>query len=193
MKAFFFIRLDIYDNPSAAEFSVAEWSGNIDLIVVDFYIPGYSAKDVIHRLRTLSPSAKIVCISASISPEDEYLARTVGADLYMLKHTEPSALTAAVGQLLKGQVPPLLPANRATLAALGLTARQEDILAQIVKGQSNKQIANALHISPETVKAHLAELYRRTNTINRVSLVNWARSVGILMENGNSRPPSMKR
>ena len=180
---FNFENLDICYNISEAASKIEKMDGQVDLIISDFYIPGHNAKDIIKYLRNAVPAAKIICVSASSSPEDELAAREVGADLYMRKHTEPSVLLAAIQSLLAGKSPaPCVPKEDA-LAGLGLTPRQVDILQQIAKGQSNKEIALALNISPETVKTHLAVIYRQTETTNRVSLINWARSVGLFVEN----------
>lgn len=183
INEFNFESLETCHNLAEAEETIVRMEGSVHLIVSDFYIPGHNAKDMISRLRNSAPKAKIICVSASSSPEDEHAARSVGADLYMRKHTEPSMLLAAIQSILEGKVPsPCAPRENA-LAALGLTPRQLDILQQIAKGQSNKEIALALNISPETVKTHLTIIYRQTKTSNRVSLINWSRSTGLFVEN----------
>ncbi len=175
--------LEVCTDFSEASGKVAGLDGQVDLIISDFYIPGYNAKETISYLRMSVPEAKIVCVSASSSPADERAAREVGADLYLRKHTEPSVLLAAIRALLDGEAPEPCAPKKNALAGLGLTPRQVDTLQQIAKGQSNKEIALALNISPETVKTHLAVIYRQTETTNRVSLINWARSAGLFVEN----------
>lgn len=174
--------LEICTNIPDSLAKIEKMDNQVNLIISDFYIPGHNARDVISYLRMSAPAAKIVCISASSSPEDERAAREVGADLYMRKHTEPSVLLRAIQALLEGKAPEPCTSKEDVLAALGLTPRQVDTLQQIAKGQSNKEIALALNISPETVKTHLAVIYRRTETTNRVSLINWARSAGLFVE-----------
>ena len=151
-----------------------------DLILVDFYLPGYNAKMIIAELRKRSPDAKIICISASLSAQDERIAKNVGADLYLPKNTDPALLIAAIKSLLKGR-PPIIPRQHDISDMLGLTSRQAEILQEMAKGRSNKEIACHLELSPETIKSHIADLYRQTGASNRIMLINWVRDRGFLV------------
>ncbi len=64
--------------------------------------------------------------------------------------------------------------KKPTLSEKGfvLTKRETEIVSYILKGKSNKDIANALHISLNTVNNHVANVYEKTNVKNRVELVN---------------------
>ena len=178
---FDFSSLEICYEPTSAEEIIANQDGNIDLIVTDFYVPGFNAIAMIENLRARAPAAKIVCISASSSPEDERCARNAGADMYVPKYADPELLVAAVKTLFSGkQTLPRLP-DAKVHRALGLTPRQTQIIQEMARGLSNKEIALNFGLSPETIKSHVADMYRQTGMSNRIALINWARARGLLV------------
>lgn len=70
--------------------------------------------------------------------------------------------------------------NPRAVESLGLTARELAVLRQIAAGRSNKQIAQLLDISPNTVKTHVARLYVKLGAARRTDAVGRARELGIL-------------
>ena len=64
--------------------------------------------------------------------------------------------------------------------ALGLSARELEVLQQLVAGHSNKEIAARLHVSPNTVKTHLARLFDKLDARRRTEAILRARELGIL-------------
>ena len=180
LDEFDFDTLDICYEPISAEEIIANREGIVDLIVVDFYVPGFNASDMIEKLRACAPVAKLICISASSSPDDERCARHAGADLYLPKHTDPEILVAAVKTLLSGKPALSRLLDAKVHPALGLTPRQTQIIQEMARGLSNKEIALNFELSPETIKSHVAEMYRQTGVSNRIALINWARTQGLL-------------
>lgn len=70
--------------------------------------------------------------------------------------------------------------NEAAIRSLGLTARECEILALLASGQSNKQLARTLGISPNTVKTHLARLYEKLEVQKRVQAIEKARWLALI-------------
>jgi DNA-binding CsgD family transcriptional regulator len=70
--------------------------------------------------------------------------------------------------------------NPAAIAALGITPREVEVLALLAMGQSNKAIARALGVSPNTVKTHLARLYAKLGASSRTAAIAQARGLGII-------------
>jgi DNA-binding NarL/FixJ family response regulator len=70
--------------------------------------------------------------------------------------------------------------NDAAIAALGLSAREVEVLALIADGHSNKVIARRLAISPNTVKTHMARLYEKLDVASRTQAIGRARALEIL-------------
>lgn len=72
------------------------------------------------------------------------------------------------------------PGNPAAIASLGLTPREVEVLGLIAAGQSNKEIARALGVSPNTVKTHLARLFDKLAASSRTAATARARELGII-------------
>ena len=70
--------------------------------------------------------------------------------------------------------------NHAAIAALGLTARECEALEQLAVGHSNKEIARALGISPNTVKTHVARLYDKLEVQRRTQAIDKARRLSLI-------------
>ncbi|NNE57445.1 MAG: response regulator transcription factor [Hellea sp.] len=71
--------------------------------------------------------------------------------------------------------------NEKAIKALGLTKRELEMLGALSSGQSNKEIARVLDISPNTVKTHLANLYEKLGVRNRTQAVTKAAEFSLLM------------
>ena len=78
--------------------------------------------------------------------------------------------------------PPRPPAegNPEAVAALGISPRELTVLQALAEGRSNKEIAALLHVSPNTVKTHLARLFEKLGARRRTEAVHRARELGIL-------------
>ena len=70
--------------------------------------------------------------------------------------------------------------NEAALTSLGITPREYAVLEALAEGQSNKQIADNLNVSPHTVKTHIAHLYDKLQVNQRVKAVQAARGLGLI-------------
>ncbi len=150
------------------------------LFIIDFYIPGCNVPDLISRLIEENPERRILVVSASINISDRNLALDSGATCFLNKDTDPQILLETVTTLISGSVPDQQIVSGDDLAEkFGLTPRQLEILVLVSKGLSNKEIARALSISPETVKSHLKEIFLRFEVSNKLEAVDFARSNGL--------------
>lgn len=70
--------------------------------------------------------------------------------------------------------------NEAALASLGISPRELEVLRHLAAGCSNKEIANALAVSPNTVKTHLARLYEKLEAARRTEAILKARDLGLI-------------
>ena len=125
---------------------------------------------------------------------DEYVhgALKAGARGFLLKDAGPALLTQAIHAAALGDAliaPSITARLLATFAATHgrprpaqpvepLTSREEEVLIPVAQGWTNNEIADGLHISISTVKAHLASLMRKIDTRNRVELAMWAYETG---------------
>jgi len=70
--------------------------------------------------------------------------------------------------------------NAAAQASLGLTAREMEVLDAIAEGQSNKEIARTLGVSPNTVKTHITHLFEKLDVSRRVQALEKSRQLGLI-------------
>ena len=124
---------------------------------------------------------------------DEYVhgALKAGARGFLLKDAGPALLTQAVHAAADGDALIAPSVTVRLLAAFAksqkgpsaqpiepLTSREEQVLLTVAQGRTNSEIAADLHISPSTVKTHLASLMRKLGARNRVELAMWAHETG---------------
>jgi DNA-binding NarL/FixJ family response regulator len=164
-----------------------------DVVLLDLDLPEMGGVAVCSLLRERHPRIAVVIVTGLI---DAGLAReslAAGACGYVIKHDQhdPDRVAAAVRAAARGDL--WLDRDTQTLiralAALErererealLTRRQREVLALIAEeGLQNKQIAERLHMSPQTVKNHLNEVYRRLGVTNRTQAIAEARRRGIV-------------
>jgi DNA-binding CsgD family transcriptional regulator len=110
------------------------------------------------------------------------LVRTNAADIYVFLIAAGFLLLGIfLGVRLFGGGKPLpFDGNPVARANLGISARELDILAELAAGRSNKEIAQNLNVSPNTVKTHIARLYGKLGARRRTEAVNRARELGIV-------------
>lgn len=124
---------------------------------------------------------------------DEYVhgALKAGARGFLLKDAGPVLLSQAIHAAADGDAP-IAPSVTVRLLATfarshqespaqpiePLTSREEQVLLTVAHGRTNSEIADELHISPSTVKTHLASLMRKLDARNRVELAMWAHETG---------------
>lgn len=115
--------------------------------------------------------------------ETRHLAGAVATEVYVLVIAVVFAgLGAWVARRLTprtGAGDPFV-ANDKAIAALGLTARERDVLEHLATGASYKEIARALTLTPNTVKTHVSNVYRKLNVDRRAHAVAQARALAII-------------
>jgi DNA-binding NarL/FixJ family response regulator len=161
----------------------------IDVVLLDLFLPSDGGPSAgfagIEALARAAPHIPVVILSSSEEPRDVRRALANGALGYIPKSAGPETLTAALNLVLKGEVyvPPLIlddegvPRARDPGIVAGLTDRQVEVLAMIVRGHSNKQIARTMRISEKTVKTHVTAIFKTLGVINRTQAAAMARSL----------------
>jgi DNA-binding CsgD family transcriptional regulator len=114
--------------------------------------------------------------------EFRYVTRAFSTELYIgVVAALFVALGVWVGQSLTPRArQPDFQCNEAAISSLGLTPRECEILAALVSGQSNKELARALDIAPDTVKTHLSRIYDKLGVSRRVQAIEKARSLSVI-------------
>ncbi|EJF29675.1 MULTISPECIES: nitrate/nitrite response regulator protein NarP [Enterobacteriaceae] len=150
-----------------------------DLILLDLNMKGLSGLDTLNALRRDGISARVVILTVSDARSDIFTLIDAGADGYLLKDSDPEVLLQDIHRCLTGekafseQVREYI-TNRGSERQSSdpfaiLTERELDVLSEVARGLSNKQIASGLHISEETVKVHIRNLLRKLQVRSRVA------------------------
>jgi NarL family two-component system response regulator LiaR len=154
-----------------------------DVVLMDLLMPEMNGIEAIERIKSVSPSTRIVVLTSY--PDDEYLfpAIRAGALGYLLKDTEPEALVEAIRAASLGQAA-LHPAVAARLRedavgrkiepAADLSARELEVLRLIARGRSNKEIAEALTLAEGTVKSHVSNILSKLHLAHRTQAALYA-------------------
>ena len=153
-----------------------------DLVTVDMRMPGLGGVEAFRGLREAVPNAKMVVVSESEDRGDILGALSAGAHGYIPKSLPTDEMVRAFTDVLEGRVyaPAVLlahaPLERAAVPIPGvahvvLTARQRDVLNELLKGMSTKEIARALDLAEGTVKIHLAVIYRVLGVRSRAEAI----------------------
>ena len=143
-----------------------------NVILMDIHLPGISGIDCAALLRQKLPQTPIMMLTVYEDDEKIFRALKAGAVGYLLKKTPPARLLEAIREVHEGGAPMSNQIARRVIASfhtdarhqpggLGLSSREQEILDQVAKGLRYKEIADALFISPETVRTHLRNIYQK--------------------------------
>ena len=155
------------------------------LVLLDWNLAEIRGQEAIKSVRIICPNAGIVVVSGEGGFDIVRTAIECGACGFIPKASSPSTLAAALNAVAKGHVwlpnivPKILsaittaPADDKRLQALypTLTERQCDVLRELVKGLTNRQIAHRLGVSDATAKVHVAAIFRALDVATRAEAV----------------------
>jgi len=171
-----------------------------DLILLDNHLPGVNGIDALPALREAAPAARVLMLTVSEDENDLAAALRAGACGYLLKTIEGDALSAAIDAAMRGEdvVAPEMtaklvaafkamqgadpaPAPEAIPDPLdSLSQREREILREIARGASNKEIARTFAIAETTVKIHVQHILRKLNLNTRVRAAVLAAERGLV-------------
>jgi DNA-binding NarL/FixJ family response regulator len=158
-----------------------------DVVLVDVHMPGGGGLAVIENVVETNPDVRFLALSVSDAAEDVIAMIRAGARGYVTKSITPEELVEAIGRVQAGDAvfsPRLagfvLDAFADTMSAPvdpemdQLTPREKEVLRQIARGYSYKQVARRLSISVKTVETHVSAVLRKLQLSNRHELARWA-------------------
>ena len=149
---------------------------NPDLIMMDLHLQGRSGIDIIRSLRRCGLTSYVLVLSISDSRNDVYAGLDAGANGYLLKECELDMLLLSLRKAVVGrpvysekvwQYIQLRQNYSDPLSAL--TKRELDVLQEVAVGMKNKQIAENLFISEETVKVHIRNILKKLQVTSRLA------------------------
>ena len=153
-----------------------------DVILMDIFLPRMSGIECTTRLKAVMPRTPIVILTSSDDDEMVFLALKAGADGYLLKRTKPADLQASLLDVISGGAPMTSEIARRVVESfrqkgrgleggVSLTGREEETLVLLTKGYANKEIADKLGLSVETVRSHLKHIYEKLHVRSRAEAV----------------------
>ena len=168
-----------------------------DVLLMDLSMPTMGGLEATRRVVKLAPQTRILILTVH---EDESLAKeaiVAGASGYIIKRAVESELFSAIHAVRKGELYIHPSLTRALFTRISnpytdgpayqninghetLTSRELDVLRLVVRGYTNRQIAEVLNLSTRTVEGHRANLMGKLNLRTRVDLVNYAEANGLL-------------
>ena len=154
-----------------------------DVVLLDLRLPGISGFDVITRLRREFSDARIVVLSNYQGSEDVYRAVRGGAMGYLTKDAGGEELINAIETVHRDlRYLPRVALDRLAerTATLDLTPRESEVLTCITQGQSNREIAERLHIAEKTVRIHVSSVLEKMGARDRTQATIYALQRGLV-------------
>jgi len=165
-----------------------------DLILMDVQMPGMDGLEATRQIKQVLPATVIVMLTVRDDDEKLFQALKNGAQGYLLKDIPSKEMLAMLRGALKGEAA-LSPALAARVLAefrrlsaggiaaqeddSGLTEREQQVLAQVAQGATDKEIAEALSISLNTVKTHMRNILAKLQVSTRREAARVAKSKGL--------------
>lgn len=156
-----------------------------DVVLMDLKMPGLDGVEATAQIVASQPDVKVLVLTTFDADRYVLQALKAGASGYVLKDSEPAAISSSIMAVLSGErVMAGAVANRVldmlTGASTpkefydGLTAREVEILKLMATGKPNKQIAYSLKISEKTVRNHISHIYEKLQIYDRAQAVLYA-------------------
>jgi DNA-binding NarL/FixJ family response regulator len=145
-----------------------------DVTLMDLRLPDLSGIDAMIAIRSEFPNARVVILTTFEGDVEIHRALQAGARGYLLKNMPPSELAEAIRQVYKGRkrVPAEVAAQLAEhMADEGLTTREVEVLRRVAGGNRNRDIAELLFISEETVKVHIKHIMEKLGAKDRTQAI----------------------
>jgi DNA-binding NarL/FixJ family response regulator len=181
---------------------------DLSLVLLDLTLPSRHGLALLPELRSRSPEAPVVVLSATEDRETVLRAINDGAMGFIPKTSKTEVLIAALRLVFSGGVylPPSVFAAPAHAVAeprpaavtctpreAGLTERQAQVLALLVQGKSNKLICRALDLAEGTVKIHVTAILRALNVANRTEALVAVSRMGLRLDGLLPEKPAVVR
>ena len=154
-----------------------------DVTLMDLRLPDLSGIDAMIAIRAEFPEARIIMLTTFEGDVEIQRALEAGARGYLLKNMPPSELAQVIRQVHAGKkrVPPEIAAQLAEhMSDDNLTTREIEVLQKVSDGNRNRDIADLLNISEETVKVHIKHIMDKLGAKDRTQAITIAVRRGII-------------
>jgi len=168
-----------------------EYQPDYQFIMLDLSMPGLDGFAFLRALEQRKLPIPVIIVSSSEEPETIHACINAGAVGYIPKSYDLDQMANAIERIHHGEI--YLPQAIAQLTTqtdeaavrqrcdqIGISDKTYQVLVWLAKGKTNKEIADELNVSVHTVKAHLAKLFERMQTSNRMDTVMEAIRLGLI-------------
>jgi len=155
-----------------------------DVVVLDISMPILNGLEAGRQIKQMLTNVRLVFVTMNEDPDLAAEAFRAGASGYLLKGSDPSELITAIREVMQGRsyVTPLVAGGlMGSLMNAGrktpseeLTSRQREILQLLAEGQSMKEIASVLDLTPRTVAFHKYRMMKQLNVKSTAELIQFA-------------------
>lgn len=168
-----------------------------DVMLMDVHMPGCSGLEAVSAIKREMPHIKIIMLTVSEDEDDLFTAIKNGAQGYLLKNLNPDDLFTMLETVRRNEAalsPAMMarilnefrqadrPVEPFELPREQLTPREQDVLQQVAKGATNREIAEALFIAENTVKIHLRNILDKLHLQNRIQAATYAVREGLVQD-----------
>jgi DNA-binding NarL/FixJ family response regulator len=157
-----------------------------DVVLLDLRMPGTGGVEALRRLRERDLSTRVLVVTSYTEPSAVLPAVRAGAAGYVYKDVDPQALAAAIRAvhaghvLLHPDVARLLAAGVSDASGVHLTDREREVLAELARGRSNREIARTLAVAEKTVKTHVSAVLTKLGVQDRTQAALYAVRTGLV-------------
>src|SRR6185295_2136855 len=162
-----------------------------DVVLMDVKMPDMDGLEATRKIKEERARTAVIMLTMHDNPSYLRDAVRAGAAGYLLKDVSKDELVDAIrqvatggafieSQMLKGMLSEMKPGAATPSAARNLTKREREILSLVAEGLSNREIADKLVLSPETVKSHVAAILEKLNVSDRTQAAIYAVRNGLV-------------
>jgi DNA-binding NarL/FixJ family response regulator len=158
-----------------------------DVMLLDLLLPSVDGVEALRMLRAQGDQTRVLVLTSFTEPARVVAALRAGASGYLFKDVDPDALAQAIRAVHAGQVllepevaTAVLRSESETTGVDTLTEREKEVLVELARGRSNREIARALVVSEKTVKAHVSSILAKLGLSDRTQAALYAVRSGLV-------------
>jgi DNA-binding NarL/FixJ family response regulator len=152
-----------------------------DVVLMDVHLPFRSGIECTRQLKELCPDTQVLILTDYEDSNTIFDALKAGASGYLLKRSTPAEILGAIREVREGGAPMSSQIARKVVASFrepcpggaekNLTQREREVLGYMTKGYSEKEIADKMHVSLNTVKTHRKHIYQKLHFRSRAEVL----------------------
>lgn len=152
-----------------------------DIVLLDLVMREMNGIEITEMMKKSYPEVKILVLTSYVDDEHVISAIDKGADGYEMKDVEPDQLIKTIKKVLSGEKT-IHPQAQSVIEAVSkkphftnkLSKRESEVLAEMTKGKTNKEIAESLFVSEKTIKTHVSHIFNKLQVTDRTQAAIYA-------------------